>query len=245
MTTVLHLTPLEEYDAAGERLHPASLDTEGFVHCTGDGDTLLAVANHLYREADGQFVALEVDTARNTASTVFEEAAPAPPPGVDASVRFPHIYGPIDLSAVVGLRYARRTLDGRFVDFESRPSRAEELDLLPHPEGGWYRRTWTSPTRLAVDGGSRAAATAIHYLLTDGRTSRWHRVGSDELWLWHGPGTLDLELDSSVSRLDGVRTAQVLVPGGTWQRARAHGDVLVSCVVCPGFDFADFEMLDT
>ncbi|HEU0086863.1 MAG TPA: cupin domain-containing protein [Pseudonocardiaceae bacterium] len=37
---------------------------------------------------------------------------------------------------------------------------------------------------------------------------------------------------------------QVLVPGGHWQRARPAGErgVLVSCVVSPGFDWADFEL---
>ena len=38
---------------------------------------------------------------------------------------------------------------------------------------------------------------------------------------------------------------QLLVPPGFWQAARPLGDepVLVSCVVVPGFDFADFTLL--
>ena len=37
---------------------------------------------------------------------------------------------------------------------------------------------------------------------------------------------------------------QVLVPAGTWQTARLLGTepALVTCVVSPGFDFADFEL---
>ncbi|MDV6011916.1 cupin domain-containing protein [Haloechinothrix sp. LS1_15] len=249
MSVVLHLMPLADYEAAGELIHPASLDTEGFVHCTGDEDTLLAVANHLYRDAEGQFVVLEIDTAASSSPVVYEEAAPAPPPGVDPSVRFPHLYGPIERSAVVGLSHARRALDGGFLDIEMRPAFATELGLLPHPEGGWYRRSWTSEHALDTSGGERVAATAILYLLADGRQSRWHRVSSDELWFWHGPGELDLETgeDGRVTRLagrGGATTPQALVRAGTWQRAIAHGEVLVSCVVCPGFDFTDFEMLD-
>jgi hypothetical protein len=47
------------------------------------------------------------------------------------------------------------------------------------------------------------------------------------------------------------RLAQALVPAGSWQGARlaggphlpaAHAWALVSCVVTPGFDFADFEI---
>jgi hypothetical protein len=38
---------------------------------------------------------------------------------------------------------------------------------------------------------------------------------------------------------------QHVVPGGRWQSARPAADmeVLVSCVVAPGFDFADFTLL--
>jgi predicted cupin superfamily sugar epimerase len=45
--------------------------------------------------------------------------------------------------------------------------------------------------------------------------------------------------------VDAGQRVQVLVPAGCWQSARPAGDatVLVSCVVSPGFDFADFEML--
>ncbi|MPY81274.1 MAG: cupin domain-containing protein, partial [Actinophytocola sp.] len=73
---------------------------------------------------------------------------------------------------------------------------------------------------------------------------------SDEMWLWHGPGVLELWLASEPEpRLLGSperrgTAQQVVVPAGTWQRANARGDVLVSCVVCPGFDFADFQLED-
>jgi predicted cupin superfamily sugar epimerase len=37
---------------------------------------------------------------------------------------------------------------------------------------------------------------------------------------------------------------QVVIPGGVWQAAAPAGDeaVLVSCIVAPGFDFADFTL---
>ena len=36
---------------------------------------------------------------------------------------------------------------------------------------------------------------------------------------------------------------QALVPAGTWQRTVPRpDDALVSCLVSPGFDFADFEL---
>jgi len=136
-----------------------------------------------------------------------------------------------------------------------RPVLAEALDLAPHPEGGWYRQTWVSPTTVRLsDGRVRATATLIHFLLPAGESSAWHRVASDELWLAH-VGTVTLELGGSgaapgpqrIERL-GVdlgagEQPQVLVPAGCWQRTvPADHDALVSCLVSPGFDFADFEL---
>lgn len=141
----------------------------------------------------------------------------------------------------------------------SRPDLAERLDLRPHPEGGWFRETWRSPVVFTPEGynGIRCAATAIYYLLYPGERSRWHVVRSDELWLWHlgGPMTVRLggaddlpSADPEVITLDG-RVAggvypQVLVPGGVWQSAEPAGNlpVLVSCVVAPGFEYADFRI---
>jgi uncharacterized protein len=139
-----------------------------------------------------------------------------------------------------------------------RPPLAEQLDLQPHPEGGWFRETWRSPVSFRPQGyhGQRSAATAIYFLLHPGERSRWHVVRSDELWFWHGGGPLTLRLGgggdeptagSAVllgGHLDAGQQPQVLVPGGVWQCAAPAGQapVLVSCVVAPGFDFADLRL---
>jgi uncharacterized protein len=138
-------------------------------------------------------------------------------------------------------------------------SLTEQLGLIPHPEGGSYRETWRSPIAVDLPGyeGPRYTATAIYFLLQPGEESRWHVVRSDELWLWHSGGPLLLSLGGSGSSpapstdvLLGADIAagqrpQVVVPGGTWQSARplAAESVLVSCIVSPGFDFADFRLL--
>lgn len=135
-----------------------------------------------------------------------------------------------------------------------RPPWAEEFDLAPHPEGGWFRETWRAPVEATFPGypGPRSAGTAIYFLLHPGEESRWHTVRSDELWLWHRGGALTLrfgesgELPGEVTEmvLDEARP-QVLVPAGVWQAAVPAGPepVLVSCVVAPGFDMADFRMI--
>ncbi|MFI0741363.1 cupin domain-containing protein [Streptomyces sp. NPDC021100] len=128
--------------------------------------------------------------------------------------------------------------------------------LRPHEEGGWFRETWRTSRTAVPDGypGPRPFATAILYLLHPGERSRRHRVRSDELWLWHRGGPLRMRLegtgdDGDAERLLGPvaetgQWPQVLVPGGAWQSAEPAGDepVLVSCVVAPGFDYADFTL---
>ncbi|WP_132421912.1 cupin domain-containing protein [Pseudonocardia endophytica] len=139
----------------------------------------------------------------------------------------------------------------------SRPELAAALDLAAHPEGGWYRRTWTSPVSVATAHGPRPTATAILYLL-DG-PSRWHRVRSEELWMWHAGSPVALAdggdgddtddpADVPPATLgppdDTGALPQLRIPAGNWQRATLLGPepALVTCVVSPGFDFADFEM---
>src|ERR1700735_3953284 len=80
------------------------------------------------------------------------------------------------------------------MDQRPRPTTAELLDLSPHPEGGWFRETWRAARESVPAGypGPRAAATGIYFLLTPGEESAWHRVRSDEVWLWHAGGPLTL-----------------------------------------------------
>lgn len=165
--------------------------------------------------------------------------------------------GAVDRETVREIRYGRRDPGGRVTRFEVRPPAAEALDLLPHPEGGWFRETWRTGPRVAAHGGERPTATGIYFLLGPGEESMWHAVRSDELWLWHRGGPLELTLGGDADAPgrtetillgpdveDGQRP-QALVPAGVWQSARpaAGREVLVSCVVSPGFDYADFRAI--
>ncbi|MCW2734901.1 MAG: hypothetical protein JWR13_5717 [Mycobacterium sp.] len=139
------------------------------------------------------------------------------------------------------------------------PDWAGKLDLVPHPEGGWYRETWRSDLTLGQPAlppeysGPRSAGTAILFLLMPGQQSAWHTVRSAELWLHHRGSPLLLEVGaeqhSATTHLLGSdvnmgEEPQFVVPPGHWQRAmpRDPEPTLVSCVVVPGFDFADFAL---
>ncbi len=257
---IWHLIPLSRWRSAPQSAYvPGTRDAGRFVHAAPDEPTALVVANALYGHAQEPLLALLVDESRLSARVRYEPADPAPPPGVPAGTLFPHVYGPVERAAVAGVRYLRRDLTGRYAGLETRPATAETLDLLPHPEGGWYRQTWSAEPGFEPAGypGRRAAATAIYFLLPPGARSCWHALRSDELWLWHAGGPLTLLLAGTgvwpaaeptvVTLGHGLAAGQRLqhlVAKGQWQAAQPAGpqEVLVTCVVAPGFDFADITI---
>jgi predicted cupin superfamily sugar epimerase len=130
----------------------------------------------------------------------------------------------------------------------------QELQLIPHPEGGYYREIFRSERHVGADGGrgERLGLTAIYFLLTAGQHSRWHRVLSDEAWshLDGDPLTLvrfDIRNGQHTSVLVGRFGPSIepvcVVPAGIWQAAEPTGEyALVSCYVGPGFEFQDFAL---
>ena len=128
----------------------------------------------------------------------------------------------------------------------------DRLGLVPHPEGGWYRELYRSPTLVATPRGRRSAITTIAYLLAAGQFSRWHVVDSDEVWDFQLGEPLELLAYAPSSReltrheLCGSDPARhvVVVPAGTWQAARPLGRYsLAGCTVGPGFAFEDFRFV--
>lgn len=135
----------------------------------------------------------------------------------------------------------------------------ETLGLVRHPEGGWYRETWRSATRVApagAPGDVRAAGTSIYFLLSAGEVSKLHRIRSDEVWSIHDGGPVVLQVfddaeghrETVLSRdPEGPGAPQAVVRRGAWFGAELPPGVpfaLVGCAVAPGFEFADLEMAD-
>lgn len=132
----------------------------------------------------------------------------------------------------------------------------ENLQMLPHPEGGYYKECFRSNLEMNFNGfeGKRSVCTSIYFLLEKGQTSALHRIKSDEIWYFHDGQTLEIiELDSEgkeiVTRLGKDLTngevLQHVVPANTWFGARLAPEsefCLVGCQVSPGFDFKDFEL---
>ncbi|MFJ5549190.1 DUF952 domain-containing protein [Streptomyces sp. NPDC093225] len=111
---IYHAVPLADWSADPDSPYaPASLEEEGFVHCSPDEPTTLAVVNAFYREAPRPLVALVIDEARLTSRVEAEAAVPAPPPGVPGDTLFPHVFGPLDRAAVVRVLEVRWDAEGR------------------------------------------------------------------------------------------------------------------------------------
>ena len=98
--------------------------------------------------------------------------------------------------------------------------------------------------------GERVALTVIYYLLARGQVSVLHRVRSEEVWAHLAGAPLELVILGDTARVlrlagpGGAGAPVVVVPAGAAQGARSLGDwTLVSCVVAPGFEFEDFEIL--
>lgn len=121
----------------------------------------------------------------------------------------------------------------------------QTLELEPHPEGGWYRQTWTDGAQ------PRAAGTSIYFLLETHQTSHWHRVDSAEIWHWYAGSVMELHLHdggkTEIALLGPDLTAdqrpQLIVPPNAWQKSvPVDGWVLVGCTVSPGFEFERFDL---
>jgi hypothetical protein len=134
------------------------------------------------------------------------------------------------------------------------------LELEPHPEGGYFRENYRSsdllddlPSRYA---GSRNASTAIYYLLKGNQYSAFHKVMSDEIWHFYDGCCLELYIIDPQARLVNRKLGkepgknevpQLVIPHGHWFAAQPvdpAGYTLAGCTVAPGFDFLDFELGD-
>lgn len=127
------------------------------------------------------------------------------------------------------------------------------LNLVPHPEGGFYRQTYVSEERIGLARGARALGTAIYYLLEPGTFSEMHVIASDEVFHFYLGDPVEMlqlwpdgrsALVTLGSDLAAGQEPQLTVPAGVWQGTRlveGGAVALLGCTVAPGFDFADYR----
>ena len=115
MQKIIHICGRKSWKAAvaAGSYQPESLESEGFIHCSCL-DQVLDVANAFYRDRD-DLVLLVIDPHQVQANILWEEViSPASPRKKSGPDVFPHIYGPLNLDAVLKV-----------------------LDFRPEPEAGF------------------------------------------------------------------------------------------------------------
>jgi glutathione S-transferase len=99
----------EHARAAGQYTRSSAgktLAEEGFIHAS-QASQVTRTANKFYRDVPGELLVLVIDTGRLAAEVRYE-----PVPG--AELPFPHIYGPLNVDAVVETRPLAPGPDGMF-----------------------------------------------------------------------------------------------------------------------------------
>ncbi len=101
---IFHITSRKDWEAAQAKgaYTVESLQTEGFIHCS-NLNQVLPVAETFYK-GQSNLVLLMIEPTLLTSTLKWEPpSGGTPPPGVPAEDLFPHIYGPINLDAVVNV----------------------------------------------------------------------------------------------------------------------------------------------
>jgi len=113
--TIVHITTRQAWMDAKQSGHyiAPSLESQGFIHCSTYAQ-VLPVAEKFYKGQTG-LVLLVIDPARLTSGLKWEPPDGAPPPGVHTDELFPHVYGPINLDAIVQTLDFVLSPDGHFV----------------------------------------------------------------------------------------------------------------------------------
>jgi len=113
-THILHLASNDAWLAAAKRgaYYADSLSTQGFIHCSKPSQ-VVGVANTFYHGQHG-LVLLVIDPSMLEPELKWEPPAEPEPTHARAGDLFPHIYGPLNLDAVVKVLPFEPCVDGFF-----------------------------------------------------------------------------------------------------------------------------------
>ena len=134
----------------------------------------------------------------------------------------------------------------------------KKLDLIKHPEGGYFKEIYRANEMYYVDQPKktikRNASTSIYFLLDGSQVSKFHRLKSDELWHFYDGSAIKLYVINEAGEfstfllgndLASGEVFQVVIRKNSWFAAEVMDKKsysLIGCTVSPGFDFTDFEL---
>lgn len=107
MNLILHITTRSDWETAVS--HPPytaeSLQTDGFIHCSTPAQAVYAANEHFKGQTGFQLLCIDEDLV--IADVVYEDC-------YETGMQFPHIYGPLNLDAVLGVVDFPPNVDGSF-----------------------------------------------------------------------------------------------------------------------------------
>jgi uncharacterized protein (DUF952 family) len=112
--TIYHIVSRDDWNAAvaDDSYRPPSLEAEGFVHCS-TRDQVVETANRFFHGQDG-LVLLCIDVRRLRTPLRYEPPDMPGHTGNGAQALFPHLYGPLQIDAVVRVLPFPARADGTF-----------------------------------------------------------------------------------------------------------------------------------
>ncbi len=107
MPLIFHITHKSAWETASESggYRPASLERDGFIHCA-DMHQVLKVANDIFR-GERELVLLCVEPANLSAGVIYEDL-------YGLGENSPHVYGNLEVDAIVAVLDLATTRDGVF-----------------------------------------------------------------------------------------------------------------------------------
>ena len=138
----------------------------------------------------------------------------------------------------------------------------ENLQLLPHPGGGFYKEVYRSQgtiPKIALSekfSGDRSYCTSIYSLLTSEDFFPFHKVHQDEIYHFYAGSSLSVHTINKEGNyikyklgmnLQNGEQPQLVIPAECWFASNVEVEnsyALIGCTVAPGFHFDDFESAD-
>jgi uncharacterized protein (DUF952 family) len=107
MNTILHITPSDRWAKAKNlgTYRSETLESEGFIHCSTVAQ-VIGSANRFFKQQQ-DVVILVIDIDRVTSEIRYE--------GTDPTNLFPHIYGELNIDAVIQSIDLETNADGSFI----------------------------------------------------------------------------------------------------------------------------------
>lgn len=104
---IFHILPADDWETAKENgaYSPASLETEGFIHCSTRGQVIRSA--NIFFKGQSNLLILWIDAEKIQPEIRYEDL-------LGEGTLFPHIYGLLNLDAVVHISHLKSGEDGGF-----------------------------------------------------------------------------------------------------------------------------------